>query len=93
MPCAGHKKAPVHHRNADCLFSGIWIIGIILSFFENKASLNPVLGGVGSYILNTNVFSLFPLLDMFFKMNDTLSEEAVLPFSVSVPPFSTEGYS
>ena len=43
-------RLPGHHNSADYIFSGtFWIIGLILSQFESKVSLKPVLGvGVGS---------------------------------------------
>ena len=43
-------RLPVHHNSADYILSGtFWIIGLILSQFESKVSLKPVLGvGVGS---------------------------------------------
>ena len=39
----------VHNHSADYIFSGpLGVIGLILSQFENRVPLKPVLGGVGS---------------------------------------------
>ena len=43
---AAKKRLPVHHHSADFLAFGI--IGFILSQFEKRVSLKPVLGSVGS---------------------------------------------
>ena len=41
--------SPVQHHSADYIFwSVLGIIGLILSQFENRVPLKPVLGGVGS---------------------------------------------
>ena len=42
------KRLPVHHYSADYIFWSFGIIGLILSQFENRVPLKPVLGGVGS---------------------------------------------
>ena len=44
---AAVKRLPVHHHSADYVFSVFWIIGLILSPFENRVLLKPVLGGGG----------------------------------------------
>ena len=42
---------PVQHHSADYIFWSFGIIGLILSQFENRFPLKPVLGGVGSVAL------------------------------------------
>ena len=38
------KRLPVHHYSADYIFLSFGIIGLILSQFENRFPLKPVLG-------------------------------------------------
>ena len=38
------KRLPVHHHSADYIFWSFGIVGFILSYFENKVLLKPVLG-------------------------------------------------
>ena len=48
MSCGGRKRLPVHHLSADYTFSGPFgITGLILSQFENRVPLKPVLWGIG----------------------------------------------
>ena len=42
------KRLSVHHHSADYIFCSFGIIGLILSQFENRVPLKPVLGEVGS---------------------------------------------
>ena len=53
---AAVKRLPVHHHSADYIFSGPFgIIGFILSQFENRVSLKPVLGeGEGAWAVLHN---------------------------------------
>ena len=50
---AALKYLPVHHYYylADYIFWSFGIIGLILSQFENRVQLKPVLGGAGSFAL------------------------------------------
>ena len=48
VPCGGRKMFPVHHHSADYMFWSLGIIGLVLSQFENRVPLKPVLGGMGS---------------------------------------------
>ena len=50
VPCGGRKRLPVHHHSADYIFSGPFgsVGSFILSQFENRVPLKPVLGDVGS---------------------------------------------
>ena len=45
---AALKRLPILHHSADYIFWSFGIVGLILSPFENRVSLKPVLGGVGS---------------------------------------------
>ena len=56
VPCGGPKSLPVHRHSADYIFWTCGIIGLILSQFENRVPLKPVLVGVGSVaqLLNIN---------------------------------------
>ena len=45
---AAVKCLPVHHHSADYIFFVLWDHWLILSQFENKVPLKPVLGDVGS---------------------------------------------
>ena len=46
VPCGGRKTPPppVHHHSANYIFWSFEIIGLILSYFENRVPLKPVLG-------------------------------------------------
>ena len=44
---AAVKHLPVHHHSADYMFWSFGIIGFILSQFENRVPLKPVLVGRG----------------------------------------------
>ena len=49
VPYGGRKNLPNRYYSADFIFSWFFgIIGLILSQFENRVPLKPVLGGVGS---------------------------------------------
>ena len=51
---AAVKRLPVHHHSPDYIFWSFWIIGLILSQFENRVPLKPALGGVSSVALLHN---------------------------------------
>ena len=48
---AALKRLLVHHDSADCIFLVFCDFWLILSQFENRVPLKPVLGGVGSVAL------------------------------------------
>ena len=48
VPCGDRKRLPVHHYNAGYIFCSFGIIGLILSQFENRVLLKPVLEGLGN---------------------------------------------
>ena len=50
---AAEKRLPEHHHCADYIFWFFRIIGLILSQFENRVPLKPVLGGVSTVELFT----------------------------------------
>ena len=46
VPCGGRKTSPRNHHSADYIFWSFEIIDFIVSHFENRISLKPLLGGV-----------------------------------------------
>ena len=42
----GIKRLPVHHNTSDSIFWSFGITGLILSRFDKRVPLKPVLGGV-----------------------------------------------
>ena len=49
------KSISVHHYKADYIYWSFGIIGFILRYFENRLLLKPVLGGVVSVALGTDL--------------------------------------
>ena len=68
---AAVKRLPVHHHSADYVFSVFWIIGLILSPFENRVPLKPVLGGGGGGAV----------LHHYIKVHEQTQLKRSLPFS------------
>ena len=48
VPCGSSKMSPVHRNSIDYIFLSFWIIGFILSYFENRILLKLVPGGGGA---------------------------------------------
>ena len=45
---AAGKSLPLHHYSADCILWSFGLIRLILSYFENRILLKPMIGGVAS---------------------------------------------
>ena len=46
VPCGGRKTSPRNHHSAGYIFWSFEIIEFIVSHFENRVSLKPLLGGL-----------------------------------------------